>query len=154
MKGNRKGDGDLNNAQHVLEIILREDVSTYVFVDRTTEAVKCYLDMGKEHGMNKGQPQIARRDLRARIRERPHRVEVEESTTTYSWQEGNMVGIVARVLADHVQANAFTVKERANRVVTGPSKDFKSGQGAAGVIQGPNRELLEDERKKQIYRNF
>ncbi|GER52893.1 pre-mRNA-splicing factor CWC21 [Striga asiatica] len=54
----------------------------------------------------------------------------------------------------HVQANVFTVKARANRVVTVPSKDFKSGQGAAGVIRGPNKDILEDERKKQIYRNF
>ncbi|GER28173.1 protein arginine N-methyltransferase 5 [Striga asiatica] len=50
----------------------------------------------------------------------------------------------------HVQANAFNLRAKANRVVTGPSKGFESGQGAAGVTRGPNKEILEHDRKRQI----
>ncbi|KAL6578610.1 hypothetical protein OROMI_008826 [Orobanche minor] len=49
----------------------------------------------------------------------------------------------------YIQSNKFFVKPRTNKVAN-ESKGFESGQGTAGVIRKPNKEILEHDRKRQI----
>ncbi|KAL2547970.1 mRNA splicing factor [Forsythia ovata] len=50
----------------------------------------------------------------------------------------------------YIQANKFFVRPKTNKVVTDSSKGFESGHGTAGVTGKANKEILEDDRKRQI----
>ncbi|PWA88917.1 hypothetical protein CTI12_AA115960 [Artemisia annua] len=49
----------------------------------------------------------------------------------------------------YIQTNKFFIKPKTNKHTT--SKSFETGQGSGGVTRGPNKEILEHDRKRQIH---
>ncbi|PWA39603.1 mRNA splicing factor Cwf21 domain-containing protein [Artemisia annua] len=48
----------------------------------------------------------------------------------------------------YVQTNKFFIKPKTNKLT---SKTYESGQGSGGLTRGPNKEILEHDRKRQIH---
>lgn len=48
----------------------------------------------------------------------------------------------------YIQTNKFFIKPKTNKLT---SKSYETGQGSGGVSRGPNKEILEHDRKRQIH---